>query len=110
MDAIKYLKEFDRMCKSQPNCKGCPFNHRNNGTETLCLDFLMQNPEKAVDIVEKWSKKHPQKTLLQDFSEKYPNALIPSDGTPIFCPQSLGYKSPNYCCPDCVKCWNTPLE
>ena len=64
MDAIKYLKEFDRMCKSQPNCKGCPFNHRNNGTEILCLDFLMLNPEKAVKKEKKSVKKQPLKTRL----------------------------------------------
>lgn len=114
MDAIEYLKEFDRMCKSQPNCKRCPFNYRNNGTETLCLDFLMQNPEKAVDIVEKWSKEHSVKTIKDDFLEKHPNARMMPGGVPVSCARNIGYEigSRYYDCPDnksCEQCWNTPL-
>lgn len=39
-------------------------------------------------------KKH-KKTMLEDFYEKYPNAPIDFDGTPIMCPSYVGLK--NYC-------------
>lgn len=126
MDAIKYLKEKWRMIESleSGNAKGCtsskcaicPLSMDNNETSKLCPEFERTEPEKVIALVEKWSKEHPQKTMLQDFLEKHPDApLYDDDGIPRrVCPHHLGYeKSNNSTCRDisrsCVECWNRPL-
>lgn len=61
MDAVKYIKEFNRMCRTYPYCSdGCPLKRR------CCI---LRNPnadsesiEALVAAVEKWSKKHLLKT------------------------------------------------
>lgn len=49
---------------------------------------------------------------MQDFFEKFPNALKDSFGNPMVCPQTLGYG--DFCCDDtknnCTVCWSRPLE
>lgn len=110
MDAIKYLKEVDRLCDSIDDCEDCPI-HRLRGA--LCHNKQMHSPEEAVEIVEKWSKENPQKTMMSDFFEKHPNAKSWEDGTPNACPYRLGYEEEAYCenhTRDCKDCWNRPLE
>lgn len=107
MDAVKFLKEQERLCASFPfeieiQCKGCPLLGEH-------LECKMNTP-KAVAIVEKWSKEHPRKTRLDDFESKYPGAKYVC-GIPSFCCSDLGYcDCKDICTADCEKCWNTPLE
>lgn len=119
MDAKEYLKELVRMFdslredryKGEPSCTGvacekCPFY---KSKIIGCREFF---PE-SVDIVEKWSKEHPAKTMLTDFLEKYPNARLDGNGVPRFCPKDLGYEKDGKAhCRNlhCVDCWNRPLE
>ena len=35
--------------------------------------------------VERWTEEHPQRTRLEDFKEKYPHAMMETDGTPTIC-------------------------
>ena len=110
MDEVKYLKEKNRMCNTFGlSCSGCPLG---NSVED-CDDLQKERPEKAVEIVEKWSAEHPQKTMMSDFFEKHPNAKSRKDGTPNTCPYKLGYEE-EACCKnhthDCKDCWNRPLE
>lgn len=119
MDAIKYFEEKKRMLDSLGrksgicsgvNCSDCPFYAFKRGL--LCGEFESEHPEEAVAIVEKWAEEHPQKTMLQDFLEKYPNAPKEEDGMPMYvCPFHLGY-DPNKSCVkrNCIDCWNRPLE
>ena len=90
MDALKFIKEFKRMCNccSGGFCAGCP--RKENPS---CDDSMMDDDElnKLIADVEKWSKEHPPKTRLQDFMEKYPNAPICESGLPSACCASLGY-------------------
>lgn len=104
MDAVKFIKERNRMCKFYNcNCDKC-------GAHGICYAQLT-NIEKLVAIVEKWSAEHPQKTMLQDFLEKFPNAELRRSGTPYCCPHDLGYKKRDKCSlDDCVYCWNRPVE
>ena len=105
MDAVKYLKEIERICDSFPveaACEGCPLFSENHSC-------LMYDPE-SVPIVEQWSEEHPQKTRKSDFLDKYPNAEVGDDGIPNLCCSRLGYVKN---CPrnkDCADCWNEPLE
>lgn len=119
MTALEFLKEKKRMCKSYGLfCAGCGIYREKGGR--FCEEFTRDFPEKAIAIVEKWLEEHPRKTILQDFLEKYPKAVLDEYGIPFnICPYYLGYeKSPeddNELCnstePDsCAKCWNRPLE
>ena len=113
MDAIEYIKELKRMCDGFADCTGCPLCHKENGTEQICGRFRSEHPEKAVELVEKWSKEHPAKTILQDFLEKHPNARTNDDGIPNLCPCFLGYHldfNPICFKHNCDKCWNTQLK
>lgn len=110
MDAVQFIKERNRMCDKllQIECRGCPFRDT-----TYCnhLNFMKGKEEDIVSDVEQWSKEHPQKTILKDLLEKYPEAILEDDGTPDFCPMSLGYAAPG--CErssSCEACWNAPLE
>lgn len=75
---------------------------------------LGSNPCDAVKLVEQWSKEHPRKTRLQDFLEKYPNALLTLDGMkfPKVCAQNLGYCESCHGGESvgCYQCWNEPVE
>lgn len=118
MTALEFLKEKKRMCKSYGMfCAGCEI-YRKKG-ECFCEEFIRDFPEEAIAIVEKWSKEHPQKTLLQDLLEKYPNAELRYNKFPEICPYSLGYETNENCFLDtdeqffseeCEECWNRPLE
>ena len=111
MDALKFFKEFDRMCNyySNENCRGCP-----RETEPTCgiTDLGPVGPEgikKLINDVDQWSKEHPQRTRLQDLLEKFPKVEIDKEGLPFFCCARLGYictcaKS------TCKDCWNMPVE
>ena len=69
-------------------------------------------PEAAAKVKAwKKAKEKPQKTMLQDFLEKYPKAILDQDSTPFnICPCDLGYKNKQYCERSCMTCWNRPLE
>ena len=122
MDAVKYFKEKKRMLNSLGRtkwgcygveCSNCPLYFNNSGIKVNCEEFELSYPERAIEIIEKWSQEHPQKTMLSDFLEKYPNAQLDKSGTPCVCPDELGYCEGRYCKPnelDCVKCWNRPLK
>lgn len=113
MDAVKFIKERNRMCDSFLNCHGCPLEKTedclDNGIGCIVGDEIKQ----IVEIVEKWSAEHPQKTILQDLLEKYPNTRLNSRKLPFFCVVDLGYKGlEGSLCgeTDCAMCWNQPLE
>ena len=117
MDALKFLEEFDRMCNHYVKnyCKGCPRAESPN-----CGVDEMNKEERAklISDVVKWSKEHPQRTRLQDFREKYPNAEVYPDGQPVICCARLGYRK--YCGRSfddnheefkvCFNCWNMPVK
>lgn len=52
MDAIKYIEEKERMCKSLLNCEGCPIRYT--------CDPNAEEAKEVVAIVEKWSREHPK--------------------------------------------------
>lgn len=113
MDAIKFLKEKNRMTKKcSIHCADCPLGGENNTTGLCCGDLQRENPEIAVSIVEKWAKEHPQETRLSQFLKYYPNAELNKDGTPRdICAHKLGIREFKGCLTEsCVDCWNTPIE
>ena len=80
MDALEFIKERNRMCRSfGGSCNGCPADKN-----ICCSAFAWQ--EELVAIVEKWSKENPRKTRQSIFLEQYPNAEC-VDGVLVFCPK-----------------------
>lgn len=116
MSAVGYIKEQARMCNTYKTCEGCPISKANDGDDG-CKRWIRNHPEEAVAIVQKWSEEHPEKTMLQDFFEKFPNAPKHKDGHPEICPWAVGYMASEKC-PNsknengvvCLECWNRPLE
>lgn len=113
MDAVEFIKERNRMCDSVASCSRCQVYD-----ELKQCDFCTEDPEKLVQIVEQWSKEHPQKTIMQDFFEKFPNAPKTMLGYPYPCAKDLGYPKLDSCSfgvkggagSDCKKCWSRPME
>lgn len=75
MDAVKYLKTFHRLCKSQDSCSGCPLLNKEE-KDRCCIADISKYSEKSVEIVEQWAKDHPAKTRQSEFLKQYPNAAI----------------------------------
>lgn len=117
MDAVEYFKEKARMAQNcGVDCKSCALPNYENGANSSCKNFEYENPERAVEIVENWSKAHPQKTQADLFFERYPNAERRGNGMPYPRPCEIGLVSHKKCddnklCDDCrKKYWLAPGE
>lgn len=89
MDAVKFIEERNRMCKSVGDkCAGCSaFNVCEDG---LCCAVDIQSTMDAtaqVAIVEKWSDAHPRKTRQDLILEQWPNAETCKDKVLSACPK-----------------------
>jgi hypothetical protein len=111
-----FLSEWYRLCKSKEvaaeACATCKMWFLNN-EQMGCKASVMKDPQRAIDIVQKWSDEHPQKTYLTDFLDKHPNAPFDNGIPSGLCPYYLGYmteKEFNECSTNCQDCWNTPIE
>ena len=114
MDAVKFIEERNRMCKSfGDRCTGCPaFN--------ACKDELWHcavSQESTLDatdqvaIVEEWSTAHPRKTRQSVFLEQWPEAFLDDEyGILQFCPRyiSAAYRNDDGKCKNpgkrCIDC------
>lgn len=113
--AVNYIAEFERMCNTayEPmnGCENCPIDKVSNSTD--CGTWIVNNPQKAVEIVQAWSDEHPREkvvTYLDKLLEVFPNTHLHSDGTPKGdCPSKFGLKTLN-CSDSCVACWNQPYK
>lgn len=85
MDAVKFVKEYLRMCGKFSDCEECP---------AFMTDFCTVNVEEqsqetageVVRVVEEWSAAHPRKTRQSVFLEQYPEAKIDKNGYLMLCP------------------------
>lgn len=88
MNAVRFIEERNRMCKSFDKCSyGCPAWDGSckleTGTNLEC------EADKPVAIVKEWSAAHPRKTRQDVFLEQWPEAMIESDGVIAICPAAL---------------------
>jgi hypothetical protein len=68
----RVMNDKKRMCEMYiSNCKTCPLNSDNNGTNLKCEDFFRENPEKAEKIIEDWTNKNPVITNADKFKEVF---------------------------------------
>lgn len=117
MDAVEMLKEVVRMSQNCTiRCEECPISSNCNGMDVECNNLRIYHPEKYVEIVENWSKAHPQKTQADLFFERYPDAERRGNGIPYSRPCEIGLVSREKCnenksCEDCrKKYWSAPVE
>ena len=77
MDAVKFIQEHKRMCKSfAPHfCVGCPNENQ------MCLNNIrsIADPDEYVDYVETWSSEHPFVTNEDRFVEMFGFAIKTTD-------------------------------
>ena len=113
MDAVKFIKERNRMCQSYGSkCKKCPANFDN----MFCCGVAAISTLDATDqiaIVEKWSIEHPKKqrkTRQDVFLEQYPESALDEHGVLLICPLyiSASHRNTNGLCKNleksCMKC------
>lgn len=79
-EKAKLIKDYARMCKIKIgiDCDECELNK--NKKYSSCELFMMKEPEKAVEIIEKWSAEHPVKTRQDKLLEQYPDFKIGAQG------------------------------
>lgn len=119
MAEFNVLKEYARMVHVNVHgscgisCGDCPISDRNNGTSISCGYFMRMYPEKATEIIRKWSEEHPQKTRGDLVLEHFPHANL----TLLKPCNFLGgkWKTQNcgqfVCCKECIgKIWNEVAE
>lgn len=61
MEALEFLKEAQRMCKSYADCKGCPLVNSPCGFIRCIVDHSGAEMRCVTKVVEQWSKEHPNK-------------------------------------------------
>lgn len=97
MDAVEFINEKERMCKSfNDNCKNkdgnnfcCGLRYEADKSGESCEEYISNHPAKAVEIVERWAKEHPKKTRQSEFLKMFPRASMTADGIIAFCPDSM---------------------
>ena len=86
MDAVKFIEERNRMCKSfGDRCTGCPAS---NGGCAVGQESTLDATDQ-VAMVEEWSAAHPRKTRQSVFLEQWPQADIDNTGLLILCPKRI---------------------
>lgn len=102
-----YFKERERACKAGgEDCEKCDFYAQ---SDCVLAKYEREDPQKAIELVQRWSDAHQPRTRMYDLLEKHPNAPMREGGIPSACAEDVGYVRP---CPgcSCSKCWNTLLE
>ena len=122
MDAVKFIKERNRMCKSfDAGCNGCPaFNACDKDLSCAVGNESMLDVIEQIAIVEKWSAAHPIKTRQSVFIEQYPDAILDGFGVLRICPIYLSAEYRDDCnggknigkkCSDCRReFWTQEVE
>lgn len=112
-----FIKEKERLCQyyNDIGCSSCVLDRNIKGLS--CCDFIVQQPKKAIEVVQKWSDENPPKTLLAEFLKHYPKTELNSNGCPNIAPCELGIIKQKDECKGkgvyyfhCEKCWNTPIK
>ena len=118
MDAVKFIEERNRMCKSHRSCIDCPAYDR--GFCRFGVSIAGDKADSQIKIVEEWSAAHPRKTRQSVFLEQYPEANIGENGILLVCPVGIseshrdargGCGDPDVPCATCrSKFWMQEVE
>lgn len=104
MDAVKFLKEWNRMCL-HTGCHDCQIK-KEVRNDLFCLWIALKQPKDVVSTVEKWSAKHPIKTRESEFLKMFPNARLNECGSIAICPRIVDASFDSQECErkNCPKC------
>ena len=109
MDAVKFVKEYLRMCTKVDECVDCPV-YKTDFCAVPAKERSQESAEEIVELVEEWSAAHPRKTRQSVFLEQYPEAIVGDDSVLRVCPSPIfpsarsaynGCVRPNSTCSDC---------
>ena len=103
MDAVKFVKEYLRMCTKVDECEDCPV-YKTDFCTVPAKERSQESAEEIVELVEQWSAAHPIKTRQSVFLSHYPNAEVDEDGVLKVCPKVV--EGSNYM--DSHKCGLVP--
>ena len=116
MDAVKFVKEYLRMCTKVDECEDCPV-HKTDFCTVPAKERSQDSAEEIVELVEEWSAAHPRKTRQSVFLEQYPNARVAAEGIVNIWPCEVEKNMQNviYCnslsCADCRReFWTQEVE
>ena len=105
MEALEFLKERKRMCRSfGGSCTGCPCEKVRCVINAHVSD---DDYKRIVAAVEDWSAEHPRKTRQSVFLEQWPEAEIDVNGIVQLCPVpiSAAHRDSNgKCKPPTTRC------
>lgn len=79
MDAVKFVKEYLRMCTKVDECEDCPV-YKTDFCTVPAKERSQESAEEIVELVEEWSAAHPRKTRQSVFLEQCPGASIGANG------------------------------
>lgn len=60
---VEVIRQKDRICNSY-DCNECPL-------KSGCMSLIVNEPEKAEQIIMEWAKEHPSKTNADKFKEVF---------------------------------------
>ena len=87
MEALEFLKERKRMCRSfGGSCTGCPCEKVRCVINAYVSD---DDYKRIVAAVEEWSAAHPRKTRQSVFLEQWPDADLDANGVVAISPCSF---------------------
>ena len=119
MDAVKFVKEYLRMCTKVDECEDCPV-YKTDFCAVPAKERSQESAEEIVELVEQWAAAHPRKTRQSVFLEQWPEAELDTNGAVAICPTilSIDYRSankrckhPGTACSDCRKeFWGQEVE
>ena len=94
MDAVKFVKEYLRMCTKVDECEDCPV-HKTDFCTVPAKERSQESAEEIVELVEQWSAAHPIKTRQSVFLEQWPEANIDDLGVLKVCPSPISISHRN---------------
>lgn len=103
MDAVKFIKEINRLCEAQEDCNDCPLiGHACDvNTATIISCYNIESVQKMVQIVEQWAKDHPVKTRQSEFLKMFPDSRF--DGNGVLCIEPCCIELSRYRFSECSK-------
>lgn len=107
MDAVKFVREYLRMCAKIDECEHCPVC-KTDFCAVPAKERSQESAEEIVELVKAWSKEHPRRTRQSIFLEQWPETELDRHGVLQLCPSivSAGHRRvPSLCTADrCANC------
>lgn len=105
MEALEFLKERKRMCRSfGESCEGCPLE----GTKCVVSSIVPdEDYKRIIATVEQWAEEHPRKTRQSEFLARWPAARLDERGVLSILPclmNPIQYRTPEDTCATGMMC------